>query len=71
MMQQQARNIDDITQAVQRINDLMVTAEEIARGNTGEYTSPGIVQHCTRIGTDVNVCGYSCVLSNVLRPTKE
>ena len=63
MMKQQARNIEDITEAVQGINDLMATAQEIALGNIDEADTPGIVWHCANpfwigfwwVGTSVSL----------------
>ena len=42
MMKQQQENIYDLSKAVQDINELVVTADEISRGQLNEFGTPGI-----------------------------
>ncbi len=41
MMKQQQENIYDLSKAVQDINELVTTAEQISRGHLNEFGTPG------------------------------
>jgi hypothetical protein len=69
MMKKQQENIYDLSKAVQDINELVITAEEISRGHLNEFGTPGIAPFFILIG--VSVSGESHFLTSVSRRIEE